>query len=214
MWDPVLGSIHQQVTCDNTYRFNNMSRLQCLGWYGAGLWIVCLQLQEDSMATSCCGEGGRDLVLATLQQLGIAFEIVPYSEKSDRNGVKGTFCKNLLLKDRKGQFYLVVTHEDKAIDLKWLKRTLNAHRNFSFASKSELKSFLLVNPGSVSPLALICDTSKSIRVVVDEDIIKGLELLHFHPMDPAVSVAICANDLFRYLAHHGYTPEVHSFLDK
>ena len=59
----------------------------------------------------------------------------------------GTFCKNLFLKDRRGQYYLVIIHEDERVDLKALKNQLKAHRNLSFATPTDLKDLLGVRPG-------------------------------------------------------------------
>ena len=73
----------------------------------------------------------RDL-LKRLEHLNIATETIDHpavytveEAKALRGELVGTHSKNLFLKDKKGRFWLVVTHEDKGIDLKVLcKRKL------------------------------------------------------------------------------------------
>ncbi|XP_077868292.1 prolyl-tRNA editing protein ProX-like [Saccoglossus kowalevskii] len=154
------------------------------------------------------GVGGRDYLLATLQNLGITLSTVAYHEAGERDGMCGVFCKNLFLKDRKGTFYLIICEEDCKVDLKWLKRHLNAARNFSFASADDLYAQLHINPGSVSPFALINNTRRDIQVIIDRNLQPYNNSLNFHPLDSKETSLISFDDLIRFLDHLGYQPVI------
>lgn len=158
------------------------------------------------MATAAVEEGGGASVLCTLQEIGIEIETVPYKEKGDRGDMRGMFCKNLLLKDRKGQFYLVVCPEDKDIHLKCLKQELKAHRNFSFASADDLHGLLGCGEGSVSPFGVIHDVTKKVLVVLDQALGETTEILNFHPLDPRFTTLISYENLIRFLEHSNHFP--------
>lgn len=162
------------------------------------------------MATNAASprEGGREELSLALQELGIMEEIYPYEFGPQRNGMKGIFCKNLFLKDRKGQFYLIIFPEDKVIDLKELKVKVHAHRNFSFSSSEDLLAKLGVPPGAVTPLGLIFDPSGSIRVIIDQSLADDPDsLLNFHPLTPDETMLISFSNLETFIKHTG-----HSFL--
>jgi len=158
-------------------------------------------------------------VLATLGTLDIDPDIRPYvpgsrdhdpgcnhgpgSNHDPGSNHVGVFCKNILLKDRKGQFYLITFHEEKNLDLKRLRKDLGAHRNFSFASRDELLELLRVPSGAVSPFALMFDSEEKIKFVMDADLVNCQELLNFHPMDGTETCLVTLKQLQRFLQHIG-----------
>ena len=68
----------------------------------------------------------------------------------------GVHIKNIFLRYRKKRYYLLVAHEDRAVDMKALQALIGS-AVLSFASADRLFEMLGVYPGSVSPLALIND---------------------------------------------------------
>jgi Ala-tRNA(Pro) deacylase len=62
--------------------------------------------------------------------------------------------------------------------------------------------YLGVTPGSVSPLGLIHDTSRAVRVIVDSDL-RSAERLIFHPNDNTASVTVGGADFARFLEQQG-----------
>ena len=133
---------------------------------------------------------------STLSALGIPLQVSPYVDNvDDRNNLPGIFCKNLFLKDRKGQFYLIVVPEDRNVDLKKLKVNLRAHRNFSFVVEEELYSVLGVRAGGVTPFGLLNDTRHVVRVVVDQRLALTDTSLNFHPLDPDKTFLISFQNL-------------------
>ena len=73
-----------------------------------------------------------------------------------RGELLGGHCKNLFLKDKKGVLWLIVTLEDRQIDMKSLSSTITSAR-LSFGKPELMIEALGIEPGSVTPFALIND---------------------------------------------------------
>jgi len=135
-------------------------------------------------------------------KLSITTNTSLYKPKGFRNGMKGIFCKNLFLKDRKGNFYLIITDEEKKVDLKRLKVLLKAHRNLNFGSEKELYSKIYLTPGSVSPFGLLNDFDKSVKFIIDESLTRNeYALLNFHPFVEHLTTVITLNDLIKFVEY-------------
>lgn len=152
-----------------------------------------------------CGVGspvGQEGLKKLLSQLSLNFVNSPYPS-SDHHLFPGLFCKNILLKDRKQQFYLVIMLEEKTLDLKKLKKDVCAHRNFSFATSQELWGLLGVQSGGVTPFGLINDKDRKVKVILDADL-KSEEELNFHPMNPTQTLLCSYENLMKFVKHFGY----------
>ena len=118
--------------------------------------------------------------------------------------VPGTPVKNLFLRNKKGdRHYLVIVGIEKEADLRRLVQVIGDDR-LSFGSPERLMKYLGVAPGSVSPLGLIHDTARAVRVIVDSDL-RGVERLIFHPNDNTASLTIAGADFARFLEQQGNT---------
>jgi Ala-tRNA(Pro) deacylase len=145
-------------------------------------------------------------VYAALDALGISYErhehpAVFNAEDASRHWapIGGTQCKNLFLRNKKGdRHYLVVLEISKRADLRDLVKLVGDDR-LSFGSPERLMAKLGLTPGSVSPFGLLNDGDGSVRVLVDADL-KGAERLIFHPNINTASVVIAWPDLERFLA--------------
>lgn len=114
----------------------------------------------------------------------------------------GIHTKNLFLKDKKGGLWLVVCRDDLSVDLNALSKQLDAPR-FSFGSPELLQSTLGIPLGSVTPFAVLNDTDKSVRLVLDDQMLAG-DPLNFHPLRNDRTIAVSAADLLRFVrAVHG-----------
>jgi Ala-tRNA(Pro) deacylase len=113
----------------------------------------------------------------------------------------GAHCKSLFLKDKKDALWLVVALNARVLDMTLLARAIGAAR-LSFGRPELLKEVLGVEPGSVSPLALINDTRRRISVVLDRALADA-EVAHFHPLGNDATTAIRPADLRRFIAHCG-----------
>ena len=105
--------------------------------------------------------------------------------------------------------WLVVTLEDRTIDLKDLGDRLGAGR-LSFGSADRLMRYLGVIPGAVTPFATINDHAGVVHVALDRAMME-MEPLNFHPLDNTKTTAISADGLRRFLEATGHTPELLEF---
>src|SRR5258707_7987029 len=112
-------------------------------------------------------------LFARLKELGIAQRTVEHppvftveQAKALRGDLPGHHVKNLFLRNKKEEIWLVVALEDRAIDLKRLGEMLGAGR-LSFGSPERLARYLGVEPGSVTPFAVINDTGHAVRLALD-----------------------------------------------
>ncbi len=141
-------------------------------------------------------------------KLDIKSRTVQYFEKPNRNGMEGIFCKNLFLKDRKGQFYLIICHEDTDVDLKKLKVAIHAHRNFNFGTANDLSKLLGLTPGAVSPFGLINDKQNSVKFIVESALAQSNgQMLNFHPVVDFLTTLISFDDLMEFVEYTGHSPQ-------
>lgn len=152
---------------------------------------------------------GREQLFRRFDELGIAAPTVAYPShqsveegKALRGDMCGTFTKNLLLKDKKGRLYLVVAHEDQAVDLKSLQKRIGASRSLRFAPGEQMQNVLGVVPGALTPLALLNDSEGLVTVVVDENLIEAGQL-NFHPLANTESTGISPDDLLLFISSCG-----------
>lgn len=121
-----------------------------------------------------------------------------------RGKLPGGHTKNLCLRDKKKNSYLVVLEADTPVDLKALARHLGVG-NLSFASAERLWELLGVMPGSVTPFALFNDPDRRVRLILDEALF-ALEPLNFHPLVNTMTTAIATADLATVLQATGHDP--------
>lgn len=145
-----------------------------------------------------------------LTTLGINTNVVPYPAhdtveqgRALRGDMSGTFTKNLLLRDKKGRLFLVVAEETRAVNLKTLHTKIGANGRLGFASPDTVREVLGVEPGSITPLALMHDRSHAASVVLDSTIIHD-EQLNFHPLVNTQSVGLSPTELIRFFAATGH----------
>lgn len=155
-----------------------------------------------------------DDLFAYLDTLGIAHKSVSHpplftveESRALRGKVPGAHTKNLFLRDKKGACFLVVALEDAAINLKSLHRLLGASGRFSFGSPALLHELLGVEPGSVTPFAVINDSGRRLTVVLDAALMAH-EVLNFHPLRNTATTTIARGDLLRFLEATGHPPRI------
>jgi Ala-tRNA(Pro) deacylase len=144
-------------------------------------------------------------VAARLRELGIEYarhEHPPVAtvEEAEAHwtGIDGTHCKNLFLRNQKGnRHYLVVLTASKRADLKAVADQIGDGK-LSFASPERLMTSLGVTPGSVSPFGLINDRDHAVRVALDRDFQTAARLA-FHPNINTRTFTIAAADFRKFL---------------
>jgi Ala-tRNA(Pro) deacylase len=150
-------------------------------------------------------------LFARLDALGLAYRTVEHEPvftveqaKQHRGVLPGHHIKNLFLRNKKEEMWLVVALEDRAIDLRKLGERLGAGR-LSFGSPERLRRHLGVEPGSVTPFSVINDTGRVVRLVLDT----GLQAdgpINAHPLVNTMTTAIALADLLRFFQETGHGP--------
>ena len=152
-------------------------------------------------------------LFARLSELGIETETVRHpavftveESKALRGDLPGGHTKNLFLKDKKGALWLVVALEDRAIDMKDLRRRIGSAA-LSFGRPELLKEVLGIDPGSVTPFAVINDTGNRVNVVLDAEMM-SLRALNFHPLTNTATTSVTPDGLAAFLRSCGREPAV------
>ena len=143
-------------------------------------------------------------LFSTLEQLGISTRTVEHEAvftveqaqaiRGELND--GAHIKNLFLRNKKGQMWLVVLPEDAPLDLKALGTTLGSGR-LSFASPERLHQYLGVIPGAVNPFAICNDTQGRVILVLDRSL-QDEQALWCHPLRNDMTTRIATADLLRF----------------
>jgi Ala-tRNA(Pro) deacylase len=150
-------------------------------------------------------------LLQRLDELGIAYRNHEHAAvftveeaKALRGALTGGHIKNLFLRNKKEEMWLVVAEEDKRIDLKALGERLGAGK-LSFGSPDRLLRYLGVLPGAVTPFGIINDTERKVQVVLDRDLM-GFDPVNAHPLVNTMTTALAPQDLVRFLTAEGHAP--------
>ena len=151
-------------------------------------------------------------LLSILDQLGIAHTTTKHppmftvaeSKKFRILPTRGSYTKNLFLRNKKGLMWLISCSEDRRLDLVSLAARLQAGR-LSFGSADRLMKYLGVTPGAVSPLALINDSIGSVSFVLEEELLRQ-SMIHLHPLINTQTTRIAIRDLLRFARHTGHPP--------
>ena len=112
-------------------------------------------------------------------------------------------AKNLFVRDdKKANYYLITVTGDQRVNLKYFKRAYGT-RNLTFASPDDLMRFLKLTPGSVTPLGVLNDSEKAVKVYLDKSFLSGDGLIGVHPNDNTATVWLKAADLIEIIKNHG-----------
>ena len=155
-------------------------------------------------------------LFAKLDTLGIAQRTVEHppvftveEAKALRGNLPGHHIKNLFLRNKKEEMWLVVALEDRTVDLKRLGEALGAGR-LSFGSPDRLRRVLGVEPGSVTPFALVNDETRMVRLALDRGLadgsLEGGGPVNAHPLVNTMTTAIAIGDLLRLFEATGHAP--------
>ena len=157
-------------------------------------------------------------LFAFLDRQGIAHKTVTHAplftvEQSQalRGTIPGGHTKNLFLKDKKDNVFLVVASEDARVDLKTLHHRLGASR-FSFGSAALLEELLGVTPGAVTAFGAINDISARVNVVLDAGLMEHATI-NCHPLVNTMTTSIAREGLVKFLEATGHTPRIERVAD-
>ena len=115
-------------------------------------------------------------------------------------------AKNLFVRDDKRRnYYLITVKGDKRVDLKDFRRE-HELRPLTFASADELMEILKLHPGAVTPLGLLNDDDRKVKLFLDETF--GTGPIGIHPNDNTATIWLQTADLERIIKEHGNIVEM------
>lgn len=143
----------------------------------------------------------QNKVIELLDQMKIEYELVKHQEiftmeEGEMLNIphEESIAKNLFLRDdRKENFYIVTIKKNKKVNLTDLKNKLNS-RKLTFASVELLDSILGLKQGSVTPLGVLNDQTKKVKIIIDETY-KKENFIGIHPNQSDATIYLKMTDL-------------------
>ena len=159
---------------------------------------------------------GADALFALLDRAGIAHATLwhrPVFRVGEGAEIKaslaGGHTKNLFLKDAKDRLWLISALAETVIDLKGLPARIGSAR-LSFGSPALLAEALGVEPGSVTPFALINDRAHRVTLILDAALTRA-DPVNFHPLTNTGTTQVSAAGFLKFLKTIGVEPIVVAF---
>lgn len=113
--------------------------------------------------------------------------------------IPGTHCRNMFVRDKKENMFLISLANETKVDLKKLQDVLDCGR-LSFGSPDRLWRYLGVRPGSVCPFSIVNDTDKAVTLILDGWMMEQ-ERVNFHPLLNTMTVGM-KPDFLRHFAEN------------
>ena len=157
---------------------------------------------EQGRPVNCADRLPKEVrVYDLLDKLNISYHRIDHEEANTMEicqALEATLgaeiCKNLLLCNRQcTDFYMLLMPGNKPFKTKDLSKQIGSSR-LSFASGEYMEQFLDITPGSLSVLGLMNDKENKVRLLIDEDVLKG-EFIGCHPCINTSSLRIATADL-------------------
>jgi Ala-tRNA(Pro) deacylase len=120
-----------------------------------------------------------------------------------RGEIAGGHTKNLFLKDKKDNFFLLTVDEEAVVDLRQVHTLIGAASRVSFGKPEMLMELLGVAPGAVTVFGLINDTRRRVRIVLDRALMENATI-NAHPLTNEATTSIAAADLVRFIEATGH----------
>jgi Ala-tRNA(Pro) deacylase len=153
-------------------------------------------------------------LFAYLDKLGIEVSTVSHpplftvaDSQALRGEIAGGHTKNLFLKDKKDNFFLVTVEEEAEVDLRQIHHVIGAASRVSFGKPEALMELLGVVPGAVTAFGLINDEKAVVKFVIDGALLKH-ETINAHPLTNDATTSIAAGDLLRFARATGHEPAI------
>ena len=127
--------------------------------------------------------------------------------KKLRGKINGAHSKNLFLKNKKNNFFLISCEESEKINLKKISKSLNLG-NVSFGNEEYLYKLLGIKPGSVSPFALLNDKNNVVDFFLEKKLYDS-EFINFHPLQNTETITIDTNNFIKFMIENG--KKIHIF---
>ena len=147
----------------------------------------------------------KEDVLSALAALGVSYELLEHAPvhtmedcKAAEEALGGVMPRNLFLTPRNhASHHLLIARPDAPFRTSRISRQLGVSR-LSFATAEELMDMLRTLPGAISPMGLLFDGEKKVRLAIDRAL-RGEERLLFHPCVNTATLAVSGADFFERL---------------
>lgn len=144
----------------------------------------------------------KEDVLSALGALGVSYELLEHAPvhtmedcKAAEEALGGVMPKNLFLTPRNhATHHLLIARADAPFRTARISRQLGVSR-LSFATAEELMEMLRTLPGAISPMGLLFDQERKVRLAIDRAL-RGEERLLFHPCVNTATLAVSGADFF------------------
>lgn len=115
-------------------------------------------------------------------------------------------AKNLFVRDdKKKNYYLITVKGDKRVNLKDFRKA-HGLRPLSFASPEDLKKYMDLTPGAVTPLGLLNVEGAPITMYLDTEFKDSI--IGIHPNENTATVWLQGDDLVELLRENGCEVEI------
>lgn len=158
----------------------------------------------------------RDELFALLDALEISYETThhkPVFTVEESAEVKATMpgahTKNLFLKDKGGNFFLICAESSAEIKVNKLHPHLGCKR-LSFGKAEYLIEHLGVTPGSVCLFSVMNDKDANVRLIIDKNLTES-DIVNFHPLLNDATTAISSADMVKFAKATGHDPIIMDF---
>jgi Ala-tRNA(Pro) deacylase len=153
-------------------------------------------------------------LIAFLDSLGIdttTHQHPPLFTVEDSNALRGDIpgghTKNLFVKDKKDNVFLLTVDEHAEVDLKTIHTRIGGSGRVSFGKPELLMDLLGVLPGSVTIFGLINDTQGRVTAFLDEGLMKN-DVINGHPLTNEATTSIRRDDLARFVEATGHAVNI------
>lgn len=169
---------------------------------------------DEAVMTKPDNASNAAKLYSLLDKLGITHNTTHHApvftvaeSESLRDLIPGAHTKNLFVKDKKDQYFVITVEENANIDLKTIHKIIGASSRVSFGKPEMMLEYLGVIPGSVTVFSAINDTQNNVTFVLDESLMSA-ELINGHPLSNDATTTVRSNDLLTFFEATGHKPLV------
>lgn len=117
-------------------------------------------------------------------------------------------AKNIFVRDdKKKNYYLITIKGDKKVDLKEFRKAYQT-RPLSFVSENDMLKIIGLQPGSVTPLGILNDEERKVKVYIDRYFFENQGIIGVHPNDNTATLWLKVEDLVEIIKEHGNEVEI------
>ncbi|XP_063605698.1 aminoacyl tRNA synthase complex-interacting multifunctional protein 2-like [Penaeus indicus] len=153
-----------------------------------------------------------------LKSLNIPYQVQDHEEvftvdalMKNVRAMPGLHMKNLFLKDKKKNLYLLSARHNAEVKLSEVGKQLGT-KDLRFGDETILYSTLGVKQGCVTAFALLNDRSHQVKFLLDSEAFNDCHpFVNFHPMSNAATLGVAPKDLKKFLNASGHEPTLITF---